>query len=169
MLSGWVRLPLELRFGGIAEYATGRPYNITTGVDNNGDGANTDRPVIDGHVVGRNAGRGDDLYQLTLFLERDFPVGFGTLGLRGEVFNVTNHQNVVGYNGVYGNDPVGHSRWRPSASRWAASPTPSRGASSSSRPGCASRKAERGSRDGRVSPCCPLCSLMPIARLKSPP
>jgi outer membrane receptor protein involved in Fe transport len=107
VLSGWVRLPWELRFGGVAEYATGRPYNITTGVDNNGDGANTDRPVIDGHVVGRNAGRGDDLYQLTLFLERDFPVGFGTLGLRGEVFNVTNHQNVVGYNGVYGNNADG--------------------------------------------------------------
>ena len=49
-----MRLPWELRFGGIAEYATGRPFNITTGVDNNGDGANTDRPVIDGHVVGRN-------------------------------------------------------------------------------------------------------------------
>ncbi|HSU81794.1 MAG TPA: TonB-dependent receptor [Thermoanaerobaculia bacterium] len=107
VLSGWVRLPWELRFGGIAEYATGRPYNITTGADNNGDGANTDRPVIDGRVIGRNAGRGDDLYQLTLFIERDFPVGFGTLGLRGEVFNVTNHQNVVGYNGVYGNDPSG--------------------------------------------------------------
>jgi hypothetical protein len=107
VLSGWVRLPLELRFGGIAEYATGRPFNITTGADNNGDGANTDRPVIDGHVVGRNAGRGKDLYQITLFLERDFPIGFGTLGLRGEVFNVTNHENVVGYNGVYGNDPSG--------------------------------------------------------------
>jgi hypothetical protein len=107
VLSGWVGLPWELRFGGIAEYATGRPFNITTGADNNGDGANTDRPVIDGHVVGRNAGRGNDLYQITLFLERDFPVGFGTLGLRGEVFNVTNHQNVVGYNGVYGNNADG--------------------------------------------------------------
>ena len=107
VLSGWVTLPLELRFGGIAEYATGRPYNITTGVDNNGDGANTDRPVINGHVISRNAGRGDDLYQLTLFLERDFSLGFGTLGLRGEVFNVTDHQNVVGYNGVYGNNADG--------------------------------------------------------------
>ncbi|HEX4964314.1 MAG TPA: TonB-dependent receptor [Thermoanaerobaculia bacterium] len=107
VLSGWVGLPWELRFGGVAEYGTGRPYNITTGVDNNGDGANTDRPVIDGHVIGRNAGRGNDLYQLTLFLERDFAVGFGTLGLRAEVFNVTNHQNVVGYNGVFGNDPTG--------------------------------------------------------------
>ena len=107
VLSGWVGLPLELRFGGVAEYGTGRPFNITTGVDNNGDGANTDRPVINGHVISRNAGRGDDLYQLTLFLERDFPIGFGTLGLRAEVFNVTNHENVVGYNGVFGNDPGG--------------------------------------------------------------
>ncbi|HEX3554786.1 MAG TPA: TonB-dependent receptor [Thermoanaerobaculia bacterium] len=107
VLSGWVGLPLELRFGGVAEYGTGRPFNITTGVDNNGDGANTDRPVINGHVIGRNAGRGDDLYQLTLFLERDFPLGFGRLGLRAEVFNVTNHQNVVGFNGVFGNDPTG--------------------------------------------------------------
>ncbi len=107
VLSGWVGLPFALRFGGVGEYATGRPYNITTGVDNNGDGANTDRPVINGHVIGRNAGRGGDLYQITLFLERDFSLGFGTLGLRGEVFNVTNHQNVVGYNGVFGNDPSG--------------------------------------------------------------
>ena len=38
VLSGFVGLPLELRLGGIAEYATGRPFNITTGVDNNGDG-----------------------------------------------------------------------------------------------------------------------------------
>ncbi|HSS76664.1 MAG TPA: TonB-dependent receptor [Thermoanaerobaculia bacterium] len=107
VLSGWVGLPFSLRFGGVGEYGTGRPFNITTGADNNGDGANTDRPVIDGHVISRNAGRGGDLYQITLFLERDFPLGFATLGLRGEVFNVTNHQNVVGYNGVFGNDPTG--------------------------------------------------------------
>lgn len=107
VLSGWVGLPFAFRAGGIAEYGTGRPFNITTGVDNNGDGANSDRPVINGHVIGRNAGRGNDLYQLTLFLERDFAVGFGTFGLRAEVYNVTDHANVVGYNGVYGNDPSG--------------------------------------------------------------
>ncbi len=107
VLSGWVGLPWELHLGGVGEYGTGRPYNITTGVDNNGDGANTDRPVINGHVIGRNAGRGGNLYQLTLFVEREFSVGFGRLNLRAEVFNVTNHANVVGYNGVYGNDPTG--------------------------------------------------------------
>jgi outer membrane receptor protein involved in Fe transport len=108
VLSGWVRLPLALNFGGVATYASGRPFNITTGLDNNGDGANTDRPVINGRVIGRNAGRGDSVHDLSLFLERDFPVGAFTLGLRGEVFNVTNHKNVVGYNGVWGNgaDPL---------------------------------------------------------------
>ncbi|HEY2740502.1 MAG TPA: hypothetical protein VGK45_18965, partial [Thermoanaerobaculia bacterium] len=110
VLSGWVRLPWELNFGGVASYATGRPYNITTGADNNGDGSNTDRPVINGHVIGRNAGRGGDLYDLSLFLERDFPLsllGGATFGLRAEVFNLTNHENVVGYNGVYGNSANG--------------------------------------------------------------
>jgi outer membrane receptor protein involved in Fe transport len=107
VLSGWVRLPWDFNFGGVATFATGRPYNITTGADNNGDGSNTDRPVIDGHVIGRNAGRGHDLYDLSLFLEHEFPMGGATLGLRAEVFNVTNHENVVGYNGVYGNNTNG--------------------------------------------------------------
>lgn len=107
VLSGWTSLPWQFRVGGIATYASGRPFNITTGTDNNGDGSNADRPVIDGRVIGRNEGRGDDVYDLSLFLERDFPVGFATLGLRGEVFNVTDRANVVGYNGVYGNNANG--------------------------------------------------------------
>lgn len=107
VLSGWTSLPLGLRLGGVATYASGRPFNITTGTDNNGDGSNADRPVIDGRVIGRNEGRGDDVYDLSLFLERDFSIGFGTLGLRAEVFNVTDRENVVGYNGVYGNNADG--------------------------------------------------------------
>lgn len=108
VVSGWLALPLALRFGGVATAASGRPFNITTGADNNGDGSTADRPVIDGHVIGRNAGRGKSVYDLSLFLERDFPLsGLGVLGLRAEVFNVTNHENVVGYNGVYGNNTNG--------------------------------------------------------------
>ena len=41
------------------------------------------------------------------FVERDFPLGPTTLGLRAEVFNLTNHANVVGYNGVFGNNASG--------------------------------------------------------------
>ncbi|HVS00698.1 MAG TPA: TonB-dependent receptor [Thermoanaerobaculia bacterium] len=107
VLSGWTALPWQFRLGGVATYASGRPYNITTGADNNGDGSTADRPVIDGRVIERNDGRGDAVYDLSLFLERDFSVGFATLGLRGEVFNVTDHENVVGYNGVYGNNANG--------------------------------------------------------------
>jgi hypothetical protein len=107
VLSGWVRVPFGLTVGGVAQVASGRPYNLTTGADNNGDGSNADRPVIDGHVIGRNAGRGSSLYDLALFVERDFPLGPTTLGLRAEVFNLTNHANVVGYNGVFGNNASG--------------------------------------------------------------
>lgn len=107
VLSGWTALPWQFRLGGVATFATGRPFNVTTGADNNGDGSTADRPVIDGRVIGRNAERGDDVYDLSLFLERDFPLGFATLGLRGEVFNLTDHENVVGYNGVFGNNANG--------------------------------------------------------------
>ncbi len=103
VLSAWVRGPLTLTFGGVAEIASGRPYNITTGGDNNGDGSTADRPVVDGHVISRNAGRGGTLYDLSLFVERDFAIRGTTLTLRAEGFNLTNHANVVGFNGVYGN------------------------------------------------------------------
>ncbi|HTQ78892.1 MAG TPA: TonB-dependent receptor, partial [Thermoanaerobaculia bacterium] len=107
VLSGWVRVPWQLTVGGVAEVGSGRPYNITTGADNNGDGSTADRPVVDGHVIGRNAGRGSTLYDFSLFIEREFPLGGTTLDLRAEVFNLTNHANVVGYNGVYGNNANG--------------------------------------------------------------
>jgi hypothetical protein len=108
VLSGWYRLPFDINGGGVMTIASGVPYNITTGADNNGDGLTTDRPVIDGVVVGRNTGRGNMLFDLDLFLERDFVLhGATTLGLRAEVFNVTNHANVYGYNGVYGNNANG--------------------------------------------------------------
>ena len=108
MLSGWVGLPLALRLGGVATLASGRPFNITTGADNNGDGSNVDRPVIDGRVIVRNEGRGDEVYDLSLFLERELSLPMGmTLDLRAEVLNATDHENVVGYNGVYGNNADG--------------------------------------------------------------
>jgi hypothetical protein len=102
--SGFRRLPFELTVGGVFTAASGRPFDITTGTDNNGDGTNNDRPVIDGQVVGRNAGEGDPVYDITLFAEKAFRIGEEmSLALRAEVYNLTNHANVVGYNSVYGN------------------------------------------------------------------
>jgi len=100
VLSGFYVAPLKINIGGIATLAGGLPYNITTGVNNSGDtGATTDRPVIDGVVIGRNTGRGTPIYDIQPFVERTFP----HITLRAEAFNVFNHANFVGFSGTYGN------------------------------------------------------------------
>ena len=106
VLSGVYVAPLKMNLGGIATLASGLPYNITTGTTNSGDtGATTDRPVIDGVVIGRNAGRGRPIYDLSPFIERPFALRGDRLRLilRAESFNVFNHANFVGYSGTYGN------------------------------------------------------------------
>ena len=55
VLSGMYELPWKFRTGGVATLASGLPFNYITGANNSGDtGATTDRPVINGVVVGRN-------------------------------------------------------------------------------------------------------------------
>ena len=55
--------------------ASGLPFNYTTGTTNSGDtGATTDRPVINGVVVGRNTGRGRPIYDVSPFIERSFAI-----------------------------------------------------------------------------------------------
>ena len=105
VISGVYVAPLNFHFGGVVTIGSGLPYNITTGSTNSGDaGATADRPVMNGAVIGRNAGRGKAIYDASPFLERDFPVGERLrLALRMEVFNIFNHPNFVGYNSVYGN------------------------------------------------------------------
>jgi hypothetical protein len=106
VLSGLYVLPWKIEFGGVATFATGLPYNYTTGVNNSGDtGATTDRPVINGVVVGRNAGRGNPIYDISPFLERPFALKGERIRMvvRIEAFNVFNHANFVGYSGTYGN------------------------------------------------------------------
>lgn len=78
--------------GGVVTLATGLPYNYSTGLNNSGDtGATTDRPVINGVVVGRNAGRGPPIYDFSPLVER--PITFN---------NLFTHANFVGYSGTYG-------------------------------------------------------------------
>jgi hypothetical protein len=61
VLSGVYVIPfVKVHFGGVGTFASGLPYNIVTSTSNSGDtGATTDRPVINGAVIGRNAGRGN--------------------------------------------------------------------------------------------------------------
>ena len=105
VISGVYVAPLGIHFGGVASLASGLPYNLTTGATNSGDtGATTDRPVINGSVVGRNTGRGTPIYDVAPYLSKEFRIYERLhLNLRAEAFNVLNHANFVTFNGNYGN------------------------------------------------------------------
>jgi hypothetical protein len=106
VVSGVYVAPLAIHLGGIVTAAGGLPYNLVTGTTNSGDtGATTDRPVINGLVVGRNTGRGYPVYDLQPFVSRAFPLVHERvkLDLRAECFNLLNHANFVTFNGTYGN------------------------------------------------------------------
>ncbi|HEX3744755.1 MAG TPA: TonB-dependent receptor [Bryobacteraceae bacterium] len=104
VLSGLYVLPLKIHFSGVATLGSGLPFNYTTGVTNGGDtGGTTDRPVINGVVVGRNTGHGRPIYSVDPALERAFGTEHFNVDLRAEAFNVFNHANFVGYSGTYGN------------------------------------------------------------------
>ncbi|MGC2246758.1 MAG: carboxypeptidase regulatory-like domain-containing protein [Terriglobales bacterium] len=113
VLSGVYVAPLKINIGGVGTFGSGLPYNIVTGTTNSGDtGATTDRPVINGAVIGRNAGHGRPIYDVSPFIEREFPLVAERvrLNLRMEAFNVFNHPNFVGYFGTWGNgatEPAG--------------------------------------------------------------
>jgi hypothetical protein len=104
VLSGFYIAPFAIHIGGIASLATGLPYNLTTGSTNSGDtGATTDRPIINGVLVGRNTGRGTPVYSLDPFLSREFHLYERLrLDLRAEAFNALNHANFVSFNGTFG-------------------------------------------------------------------
>jgi hypothetical protein len=66
-------------------------------VDNNGDGANNDRPVIDGMIISKSAFRGTPTSDVAVFVEKRFKMSEHTsVLLRGEGFNLFNHGNFLG-------------------------------------------------------------------------
>ncbi|HEX8160839.1 MAG TPA: TonB-dependent receptor [Pyrinomonadaceae bacterium] len=91
------RFPYNLTVGTLTQLASARPFNATTGVDNNGDGINNDRPVIDGRVVGKSAFRGTPTQDVGVFVEDRIRLSERTaLLLRLEGFNLFNHGNYLG-------------------------------------------------------------------------
>src|SRR6185437_6663823 len=91
VLSGVYAAQWGLSAGGIATLASALPYNVVTGLNNSGDtGATTDRPVINGTVVRRNAGRGTAIYDVEPFVAKRISLVSDRVSaeLRAEAFNV---------------------------------------------------------------------------------
>ena len=88
--------PYNITAGTLTQLASARPFNATTGVDNNGDGANNDRPVVNGAVIGKSAFRGTATEDVSLFLEERIKSAGQTILLRLEGFNLFNHGNLLG-------------------------------------------------------------------------
>ncbi|MFL6254602.1 MAG: carboxypeptidase regulatory-like domain-containing protein [Pyrinomonadaceae bacterium] len=97
VLSFLYRLPYNFTAGTVSMFASARPFNATTGVDNNGDGANNDRPVINGVVIPKSTFRGTATQDVSIFVENRIKLSEGTaLLLRLEGFNIFNHGNYLG-------------------------------------------------------------------------
>jgi hypothetical protein len=100
--------PSDLFSIGIALQAySGKPVNVITGLDSNGDGVFNDRP--EGGLAPRNTLHGPSLVNLDLNVQHDFHFrkekkDGPTLTAGLNVFNVLNHVNDATYNGVIGPD-----------------------------------------------------------------
>lgn len=91
------QLPLNFTAGTLTQLASARPFNATTGIDNNGDGLNNDRPVINGQVVSKSAFRGTATSDVSIFIEERVKTSERTsVLLRLEGFNIFNHANILG-------------------------------------------------------------------------
>jgi len=103
-LSGRLRTPLDFTLGARLALASGVPFNITTGFDDNRDTVANDRPS----GVTRNTGRGQGYAQLDLRLTRRInglpspfknggasgdSEGSGYLLISADAFNALNHTN----------------------------------------------------------------------------
>ena len=89
-------LPYRITAGTVTQLASARPFNATTGVDNNGDGANNDRPVVNGAVIGKSTYSGTATQDVSIFAEGRIKLGSRSLLLRLEGFNLFNHANILG-------------------------------------------------------------------------
>ena len=91
------RFPWNFTAGTLAMFASARPFSATTGVDNNGDGLNNDRPAINGSVVSKSSFRGTATSEVAIFVENKIKVSErASLLLRFEGFNLFNHANMLG-------------------------------------------------------------------------
>ena len=108
VITFFYRFPWDLTAGTVSMFASARPFNATTGLDNNGDGINNDRPVVNGAVISKSAFRGTPTSEVAAFVEKRFRTSEHTsILIRLEGFNLFNHGNFLGRGvTVYGDAAV---------------------------------------------------------------
>src|SRR5579863_240403 len=132
VLTGNVKLPLKAELSTVLNASSGRPYNITTGTDANGDGDFNDRPsyasgpgpgvystqfgllttnTVNGNVP-RNIGTMPATVHLDMNLSRSFSLPGRkdhprTLTFNARSANLLNHTNVTAVNTVLSSGAVG--------------------------------------------------------------
>jgi hypothetical protein len=97
----WERFSHGYQLGGMLQYYSALPLNITTGSNTiQGTGA---RPTVNGVFITRNAGAGADLFTISTRISRSFSLGERVrLEAIAEAFNVLNHRNDLTKNGTFG-------------------------------------------------------------------
>jgi hypothetical protein len=102
-LLGSAELPASFSFGVALSAYSGKPVNVTTGLDTYGDALFKARPLLpDGAMLPRNTLHGPGFLNLDVNLERDFRLSKGkkegpTITVSLNAFNVLNHVNDVTY------------------------------------------------------------------------
>lgn len=96
-LSGLYRAPWDISVSGIMRYHSATPYTDWSGLDLNSDSYAFDLPAGVSHV---NSLRGDSFSQFDMRVAKAFKFG-GNYGVEliGEVFNLFNSRNAVGFQG----------------------------------------------------------------------
>ncbi|OFW29463.1 MAG: hypothetical protein A3G76_07420 [Acidobacteria bacterium RIFCSPLOWO2_12_FULL_65_11] len=88
------------QFGYVFSYATGAPFNVVTGSDNNNDTTTNDRPA----GIARNSERLPATSSLDVRVSRAFMMAGGRrIEAMIEAFNLMNHVNVLNVNNTFGN------------------------------------------------------------------
>ncbi len=96
ILNSLWELPWGLTTSSTVEWRTGTPFSAFTGMDSNGDGQLTDRPIINGIPLLRNSFRQPNHFQHDLRVQKMFSIGeTNKLHVSAELFNLWNAKNLL--------------------------------------------------------------------------
>lgn len=96
----WQVLSHGFRVSGMLQTYSALPFNITSGVTTVQGTAG--RPLVNGTFIPRNAGVGTAFVSVNARVSRSIRVGRTEIEALAEVFNLTNHRNVVTRNANFG-------------------------------------------------------------------